>query len=228
MPTLQLHYAPGACSRASLIALEETGAPFDAVLVKFMKGDHRSPEYLRLNPKGKVPLLVADGRPLTENVAILTYLARAFPQKRLLPFTGEPFADAEVVSLLAWCSSGFHPLVNRFRMPQMSCDLPESFARIRALAGAGLAQNFAVAEERLAGRDWYLGEFSLVDAYLYWCWFRATGSGFDAAPFPRMAAHERRMLARPAVARALAREAEAEAWLEAQGLTFKPPAAPKA
>lgn len=227
MPTLQLHYAPGACSRVSLIALEESGAPFDAQLVRFMKGDHRSPDYLRLNPKGKVPLLVTDGRPLTENVAILSYLAHEFPERKLLPFTGDPFGDAAILSVLAWCSSGLHPLVNRLRMPQMSCDLPESFARIRAMASAGLAQNFAVAEERLASRDWYFDDYSLVDAYLYWCWFRATGSGFDASPFPRLVAHEARVLARPAVARALAREAEAESWLESQGLVFRPPATAK-
>ena len=224
MPTLTLFYAPGACSRVSHIALEETGAPFTAELVRFMKGDHRSADYLRLNPKGKVPLLVVDGRPLTENVAILGYLARAFPEQRLLAFTGEPFADAEVTSLLAWCSSGLHPLVNRLRMPQMSCDLPESFARIRAMASAGLAENFRIADERLADRNWYLDDYSLVDVYLYWAWFRATGSGFDPTPFPRLAGHATRLCARPAVQRALAREAEAQARLEAQGLMFKPPA----
>jgi glutathione S-transferase len=223
MPTLKLFFAPGACSRASLIALEESGAPFGTQLVRFLKGDHRAGEYLALNPKGKVPLLVVDGRPLTENVAILTWIARAFPERALLPFTGDPYDDAGILSLLAWCSSALHPLVNRLRMPQMSCDQPESFVRIRAMAAAGLADNFRIVEERLAGRDWYLDRWSLVDVYLYWAWFRATDSGFDPAPFPRFADHARRLCERPAAARALAREAEAEAWLESQGLVFKPP-----
>jgi len=225
VPALKLFYAPGACSRVSHIALEETGAPFDAELIRFMKGDHRSGDYLRLNPKGKVPLLVVDGGPLTENVAILTYLARAFPEGRLLPLGDDPFLDAQVTSLLAWCSSGLHPLVNRLRMPQMTCDQPESFGRIRAMAADGLAQNFQIVETHLAEREWYLDDFSLVDVYLYWVWFRATGSGFETSGFPLYANLCRRVTERPAAQRALAREAEAEALLEAQGLVFRPPAA---
>src|SRR5437868_5644486 len=67
---LRLYFSPGACSRVPMIALEEIGQPFDTRLVAFMKGEHRTAEYLALNPAGKVPLLVADGRPVTQNVAI--------------------------------------------------------------------------------------------------------------------------------------------------------------
>jgi glutathione S-transferase len=223
MTSMTLFYAPGACSRVAHIALEETGAPFATELVRFMAGDHRSPQYLALNPKGKVPLLVADGRPLTENVAILMFLARMFPQCRLLPLTTEPRAEAEVLSLLAWCASGLHPLVNRLRMPQMTCDVRESFASIRVFASRALAQSFHLIESRLSDREWYLEDYSLIDAYLYWVWFRATGSGLDPSPFPMYAAHAQRLCARPAVQRALAREEAAEKRLESQGLVFRPP-----
>jgi glutathione S-transferase len=85
-----LHFAPGSCARVPLIALEEAGAPFETRLVAYMAGDHRKPEFLALNPPGKVPVLEIDGEVLTQNGAILTYLARRHPEAGLLPYTGEP------------------------------------------------------------------------------------------------------------------------------------------
>jgi len=80
-----LYAAPGTCARVPMIALEEARQDFEVRVVRFMKNEHRSPEYLALNPKGKVPLLLMDGAPLTENVAILLHLAERFPEARLLP-----------------------------------------------------------------------------------------------------------------------------------------------
>src|SRR5258708_24586456 len=85
MPTLTLHFAPDTCARVPLIALEEIGCPYKIEIVAFAKGQHRSPEYLALNPKGKVPTLIADGRALSANVAILSWLARTFPHAGVLP-----------------------------------------------------------------------------------------------------------------------------------------------
>lgn len=216
---LELYFAPGACSRVPMIALEEVGQPFETHLVSFMKGEHKSPEYLELNPAGKVPLLVADGQPIAQNPAIQTFLARAFPEAGLLPFTGESLAEARILAQLAWFSADLHPLVTRIRIPQFISDAtPE---RVKEIALAAMAQQLAPLERRLQRQDWVLGEiWSSVDAYLYWVWFRITGAGFDAAPFPNIAAHHARMDARPAVQRALAREAEAQADLEARGLAF--------
>lgn len=221
---LILFFAPGSCSRVPLIALEEIGLPFDARLVAFMKGEHKTPDYLALNPSGKVPTLVADGQPLAQNLAIQTYLARRFPEAGLLPFTGDPLVDARILARIAWFSADLHPLVTRIRLPQFASDAaPE---RVKEIACAAMAGQLTQAEQCLAGRPWLLGDtWSTLDAYLYWVWFRITGAGFDAAPFPGIASHAARMEERPAVRRALAREAAAQADLEARGLAVSfPPA----
>lgn len=214
---LTLYFAPGACSRVPMIALEEMGRPFATHLVLFMKGEHKSPDYLAMNPAGKVPLLVADGHPIAQNLAIQTFLARRFPEAGLLPFTGEPLADARILGQLAWFSGDLHPLVTRIRIPAFACDAaPE---RVKEQASEAMAAQLRPLDARLAEQPWVLGEdWSTLDAYLYWVWFRVTGAGFDAAPFANIAAHHERMNARPAVQRALAREADAQADLEARGL----------
>lgn len=219
---LILYFAPGSCSRVPLIALEELGQPFEARLVAFMKGEHKSPEYLALNPAGKIPLLLADGRPIAQNLAIQTFLARSFPRAKLLPFTSDPLADAQVLSQIAWFSADVHQLVTRIRLPFFACDAaPE---RVREQAIEAMTLQLRPIEERLANQPWFLGEqWSTLDAYLYWVWFRITGAGFDASSFPNIDAHTTRMNERPAVQRVLAREREAEADLEARGLLMKFP-----
>ena len=221
---LKLFFSPGACSRVTLIALEETGASFETELVAFMAGEHKAPAYLALNPAGKVPTLLVEDRPLAQNVAILTFLARSFPDAGLMPFTGDAFEDAELLSELVWCSSDLHPLVTRLRIPNFFCDLPGAPERVRQMAEAPMAAQLAKAEARLRERSWFLGDhWSAIDAYLYWVWFRITGAGFDAEPFPALVRHAAKMEERPAVRRALAREAEAEAELKSRGLAFVPP-----
>lgn len=219
---LTLYFAPGACSRVPLIALEETGHSFETKLVAFMKGDHKSPEFLALNPAGKIPLLVADGRPLSQNVAILTYLAKVFPEAGLLPLVGDPFEDAAVLGKLLWCSADLHPIVTRIRLPQFFCDIPDAVPRIKAAAEAAIRPHLATADSILGTQPWMLGEqWSVIDAYIHWIWYRVTGAGFDGAEFANIAAFAACMETRPAVRRALAREAEAEADLEARGLSLK-------
>ena len=217
-----LYFAPGACSRVPLIALEEIGQPFDTHLVIFMKGEHRSPDYLALNPAGKVPTLVVDGQPLTQNVAILSFLARSFPGTGLLPFTGDTLADARFMSQLSFFSADLHPIVTRIRLPQFFCDIAGGPGRVREMADAAMGLQLGSLDSRLATRPWLLGDaWSILDAYLYWVWFRITGAGFPEEKFPNIAAHAKHMEERPAVSRALAREAQAEADLVAKGLAVK-------
>ncbi|WP_114955048.1 glutathione S-transferase family protein [Sphingosinicella terrae] len=224
---LKLFFAPGACSRVSLIALEELGVDYETHLVAFMKGEHRSPDYLAMNPAGKVPLLVADGRPVAQNAAILTFLARAFPEAGLLPFGGNPFEEARILSQLVWCASDLHPIVTRIRLPFFFCDLPGGPEQVRAKAEEAMRAQLAPAEALLGRQPWLLGEnFSAVDAYFYWVWFRITGAGFDSAAYPNIGAHYRRMESRTSVQRVIAREAEAEAELDSRGLAFKIPVPP--
>ncbi len=220
---LALYFAPGTCARVPIISLFEGSIEFEPRLIRFMAGQHRSPEYLAQNPKGKVPLLLVDGEPLTENVAILTFLARRFPEARLLPFTGEPLTDARILSDLAWCASGLHPLVTRLRFPQFFCDVEEGRKRVWDIAAADMTRNFQLIEARLRGQHWLLGNWSALDAYIYWVWFRVTGAGFDGTAFPGYADHARRMEQRSSVQRYLTLEREAEAQLEREGLAFRPP-----
>jgi len=98
----------------------------------------------------------------------------------------------------------------RLRRPVVFHDDEAAAERVRALATEALQPQFEAIDTVLAGREWYLGRWSIVDAYLYWIWFRATGYGFDPSPFPAYAAHAERVLARPATRRAIAREDEAE------------------
>ncbi len=226
-PALTLYFAPGACSRVPMIALEECGRPFDTRLVAFMAGEHRKPDYLALNPAGKVPLLTVGGTPVPQTAAILLLLARLFPVAGLLPLGGDPLDDARLIARLMWFSADLHPLVTRIRLPNMACDIDGGPARVRELASSAMATQLASAEAALGDRAWLLGSgWSVLDAYLYWVWFRITGAGFDPAPFPNIAAHHARMAARPAVQRMLAREAAATADLEARGLVFVPPPVP--
>jgi glutathione S-transferase len=217
--TTTLYFAPGSCARVPLIALEEIGEPFDTQLIAFMKGQHRSAEYLAVNPAGKVPALAIDNGVITQNTAILHYLARRFPDAKLLPVASNMVEEAQWIARISWFSADLHPLVTRIRMPHFLCDLPEAPVRVREMASSSMAMQLAPVEQALSNAPWFLGEqWSVLDAYLYWVWYRITGAGFDASGFPAIAAHAARMEQRPSVQRALAREESAEAELAARGL----------
>jgi glutathione S-transferase len=202
--SLTLYWGAASCARVSLIALEEIGVPFTLEAVP--KGERARPPYSEINPKGKVPLLVADGRQISENPAIQLFLARAFPAVGLLP--REQDAELEALSTMCWFASGIHPQITRARFPASTGASAESLAAVRAHAVEQLAAAFTLIEGRLADREWLLGDWSIVDAYLFWLWFRATGSGMDASAFPRCAGLAARIVERPSVARALERELE--------------------
>jgi glutathione S-transferase len=201
---------------------EEVGAPFEVRLVRFMKGEHRSPAFLQVNPLGKVPALVVDGETLTENVAILAYLDERFPDAGLLPLARTPLERARRLADLCFCSSTLHPIVTRIRLPQFFVE-PESARSFWAKSCEAMRPHFDLIEERLAHGSWWRGaNWSAMDAYLYWVFWRVRGAGFDVAAYPRYADHAARMEDRPAVKRVIAREAEMEKVLEGEGLSFKP------
>src|SRR5262245_46570904 len=108
---LELYFAPGACSFVPHVSLEAvkaaTGQDFEPKLVKLHKGEQKAPEYLAMNPNGQVPVLVVDGKPLTQIVAIVDFLDRSFPQAHLLPT--EVAARAQALSQLAWMNNTVHP-----------------------------------------------------------------------------------------------------------------------
>jgi glutathione S-transferase len=222
MPTLTLHFAPDTCARVPLTALEEIGCPYNVEIVAFAKGQHRSPEYLALNPKGKVPTLIVDGHPLSENVAILSWLARAFPGAGLLPKATDDFQQALILSDLVFCASGLHPIVTRLRIPQFFCDEPEGQARVFKMAEAAMRPNFAFIDQRLSKGEWWYGDrWSIVDAYMNWVWFRVAGTAFDVSDFQNFGRHDKSVNQRPSVQRALAVNQDVVDKLAALGLAIK-------
>jgi len=220
--TLQLHFAPDTCARVPLIALEEIGHPYTLEVVAFMRGQHRSAEYLALNPKAKVPTLVVDGEPITENVAILSWLAERFPDAHLLPRAEDGLARARVLADLVYCASGLHPIVTRLRIPQFFCDTPDGAPRVFEMAEAAMRPNFSLIDARLARQRWWYGDhWSIVDAYLNWVWFRVAGTAFNTSDFGHFARHDRELAQRPTVVKALAVNADVATRLAAQGLAVK-------
>ena len=124
MTQIKLFYSPGACSLAPHIVLEEIGAPYELVRLALHKGEQRTPENLKINPKGRVPALVEDGWALAENPAILRYLARRFPEMRLWPDDARP--EARCAEWLAWIASTVHVAFVQVRRPERYASDPQA------------------------------------------------------------------------------------------------------
>ena len=201
---LTLFYGPQTCATVPFITLTEAGATFDVKNINTRKGQNTSPEFLALNPKHKVPVLVIDGEPLTENIAIQLWIARQFPAAKLLP--AAPMDELKAISLMSWCASGIHPHLTPNVRPQNYCDTPGTEESVKRVANAMLFEDFALAEKLLAGREWFCAHFTTVDAYFFWCFKRAISFKLDLAPFTNCAAHYARMCDRPSVQKLLAHE----------------------
>jgi glutathione S-transferase len=209
---LTLYYAPIACSLVPLVTLHESGADFEVKPISLKNKQQHNADYLRINPKAKVPVLVVDGEALTENVAILTWLASAFPARKLLP--ADPKNAIKTLSLMAWCASGLHPPLTRIFDPARFCDTPGSEERVRKLALEEVIKNFRIVDGMLASREWMFDHWTAVDAYLFWVWRRFGIFKIEIPPFPSYAAHGERMMKRESVKRALALEREVLARAE--------------
>jgi glutathione S-transferase len=215
--------APFTCARVAAIALIEAGVDFETKLIRFMRGEHKSPDYKAINPKGKVPALRIDGEILTENVAILIYLNERFPAAALLPEAHSAAERAQQIADLCFCSATLHPLVTRIRMPDFFAG-PDNSAAVKRTGSKAMDEYFQLVDERLADRPWWYGQtWSVMDGYLYWIFWRVEGAGYDVSRYPNFSAHARASEGRPAVQRALAIEAAAHAQLDAEGVAFTPP-----
>ena len=165
------------------IALHEIGAPFESRPISLARKENREPAFLALNPEGKVPTLLIDGRPMTEVAAILFYLARRFPEAGLLP-QGDLEAEAHVISWMSFIASTIHPARR------------QGIEHARAL--------WAIADQRLRHREWAIGRYSIADIHLFRLYWRFRGSlNPQPGEFPNLAAHYDRMMARPAVQRTI-------------------------
>ena len=199
-----LYYAPIACSLVPYVTLTEAGAQFEVRALNMRKQEQMSPEYMKINPKHKVPMLVVDGRTLTENVAINTWVARTFPAAHLLP--SDPWQELQATSLMSWCSGGIHPFLTRINSPAKVADYPGSEEAVRKAAVAALMENFKIADDMLAGREFFFDHFTVPDAHFFWCMRRASQFELDLAQFKNCSAHFARMQQRPSVQKVLAFE----------------------
>jgi glutathione S-transferase len=205
---LTLYYAPMTCALVPYVTLTEAGATFDVQNVNTRSGQNRSPEFLALNPKHKVPVLIIDGEPLTENVAIQIWMARQFPAAKLLP--AHPRAEIKAISLMAWCASGIHPHLTPNARPQNYCDLPGSEESVKRVANKLLFEDFELADHLLAGREWFFNHFTAPDAYFFWCFRRAISFKLEVSAFGNCVAHFERMQRRPSVQKVLAYEKQVQ------------------
>jgi glutathione S-transferase len=199
-----LYYAPIACSLVPYVTLTEAGANFAVRTINLRKEQQRSADYLKLNPKHKVPLLVVDGTPLSENVAIQIWIARNFPKAKLLP--ADPWQELQAISILSWCSSGIHPYLARINSPSKVCDLPDTGESVRKMAVGPLFENYKIADGLLAGREYFFDHFTAADAHFFWCFRRGLQFKLDLSGFPNCSAHFERMTNRPSVQKLLSYE----------------------
>ena len=223
MTSITLYLAPGTCARVPAILLEEAGAAFETRVIRFMKGEHKAPAFKSINPKGKVPALEIDGKILTENPAIIYYLNTLFPKANLMPVVNGVYDQALQLADLSFCASTLHPIVTRLRLPHFFAG-ETAVREVWNRAKDNMDEYFQLVENRLHVSPWWYGEnWSALDAYLYWIFWRVEGTGYQVNRFPRFFDHKLRSESRPAVQKALAREADAEAILAAEGLVFTPP-----
>ena len=206
---LTLYYAPIACSLVALISLNESGADFEVSPVNTRKAEQMKPEFLRINPKHKVPVLLIDGEPLTETVAIALWMTRAFPKAGILPADSD--TEVKAISVMAWCASGIHPHLTRINSPAKFCDTPGSEESITRLAAKELDHAFGIANDMLEGRHYFFDDWCAADSHFFWAWRRAITFGLDYSKYRHCAAHYERMQQRPAVKKALDFEKQVQA-----------------
>jgi glutathione S-transferase len=184
---LTLYFGPGSSSMAVHIALNEIGVPFEGRPLSFAKREQNAPGFLALNPEGKVPVLLIDGRPLTEVLAILYYLAKRFPDAALLP-QGNVEAEARAISWMSFIASTLHPARK------------QGMEHVREVYG--------IANRRLGQNEWALERYSIADIHLFRLYWRMVRSLKPAVgTFPNLSAHHDRMMMRKAVRRTLEIEA---------------------
>jgi glutathione S-transferase len=200
-----LYYSPGACSLAPHIALEELGIPYETVRISTAEGKQRSPEYLRINPRGRVPALAVDGKVLVENVAILSFLGGGFPAGGLWP--AKTWDQAQALSMMAWLADTVHPAFAHLYRPERYVEGPACIDAVKAGGRKSFGDCLAEIDRLVAGKKWAIGgRFSVLDGYLLVFYRWGSRNGFPVRELAHYTALMQRVLARPAVKRVMADE----------------------
>jgi glutathione S-transferase len=201
---MKFYYGVASCSLASHIALEEAGAEYEAIRVDFKTNQQQSPDYLALNPKGRVPTLITDRGIISETPAILAYIAQTHRAAELAPID-DPFAFAEVQAFNSYLCSTVHVgHAHRIRGARWADD-PAAHQAMKVKVTQNMGDYFEIIENRMFRGPWVMGEqYSIADPYLFTLSNWLEGDGVDIKKFPRVAGHFERMKERPAVAKVLA------------------------
>ena len=190
-----------------MTALEMAGLTYDDRLINIFADEQKSPEYRKVHRSGKVPALVVNGNPITENASILMMLDAMAPDAGILPRTDVPLEKAAQRSDLVWCSATMHPMVRQIRMPQRYSD--GELDGIRANGIVKLKDALGEVEDRVSDGGWfYLDAPSILDVYLHWLVTTAACAGFPIQEYPAIVEHSGRVEEIPAYRQAMARQAE--------------------
>jgi len=202
MPTL--YYGPGSCSLASLIAIEEAGLEYEPRRIDLSKGEQRTPDYLKINPKGRVPVLVTERGAITETPAILAYIAQISRGVQLAPLD-DSFAFAGMQAFNSYLSSTVHVNHAHGRRGSRWTDDAAAIETMKVKVSTTMAESFGLIEDGLLVGPWVLGaDYSVADGYLFTLAKWLSGDGVDIDRFPKVKDHFQRMQGRAAVQKALA------------------------
>jgi glutathione S-transferase len=203
---LKLYYAADTCSLASHIALEDAGADYALARISFAQNEQRSPDYLAINPKGRVPAMVTDRGILTETPAMLVFIAQSFPRARLAPLD-DAFAFGEVQAFNSYLCSTLHVAHAHRMRGRRWADDEAAIAAMKRKVPDSVGASYDLIERHMFRGPWVMGEaYTICDPYLFTIAQWMEGDGVDPARFPRVADHRRRMAERPAVRKAIAQE----------------------
>ncbi len=206
---LTFYYAPGTCALASHLALEYAGARYEAIRLDFGKQEQRSPDYLRINPKGRVPALITERGILTETPALLQFISQSFPDAKMMPLD-DPFLLARANAFNSYLCSTVHVAhAHRVRGVRWADDA-DAIEAMKKKAPQIMRESFELIERDMLKTPWVLGEdFSVCDMYLFTLAQWLKGDGVDIGHFPNVADHQRRMAEDPVVVRVLAAQQKA-------------------
>ncbi len=203
---LRLYYTPHTCALASHLALEQAGAKYETVRVDFSKNGQRAPEYLAINPKGRVPALVTERGVLTETPAILLFICQTQPKAGLAPLD-DPFALAQVQAFNSYLCSTVHVAHAHRMRGHRWVDDPAAIAAMQRKVPQSVGDAFALIERELLRGPWVMGErYGICDMYLFTLaqWLEADGA--DLTKLPRVLEHRARMAEDPVVRKVIAQE----------------------
>jgi len=213
---LQLFYSPGACSLVTHIALEESGAEYEATRVVLADGEHHKPEFLAINPHARVPALRTERGIITENIAILNFIADEFGAPGSVP-RGDAFTAARCNQLLGWFSSTVHVSFATIWRGNRFTEDETVWPALQEGGRRALEKHFAEIEERCHDQ-WLVDDlFTAADSYaaIFYRWGRRIEMNMEQ--YPRWAALVERVVDRPAAARVLA----VEGWQRSDFVTSK-------